>query len=236
MMNLILKQPNGSYEVIKVDKDMVFDPKEGEGFYFDNFSGSDYVVNLINGGSSIELVLGTEPPIKLVFNGMADLIKANSSNPDAPKTVLSIINDAEGIYDLQQTVLNPEFKGDDVYASLRELLDQNLASADKSNGVLIDDFGVLTEALSASAAGQVVSDSSTTPFARNEDSGLIFGGRADRPTGSRSSRASFNSTDDQNTPDPVNPTPPTSPTASTGVVVATLTSAITGNEDGATVT
>ncbi|WP_419765586.1 MAG: immunoglobulin-like domain-containing protein [Arcobacter sp.] len=236
MMNLILKQPNGSYEVIKVDKDMVFDPKEGEGFYFDNFTGSDYVINLLDGGSSIELILGTEPPIKLVFNGMVDLITANSLNPDAPKTVLSIINEAEGIYNLQQTVLNPDFKGDDVYASLRELLDQNLASADKSNGVLIDDFGVLTDALSASAAGQVVSDSSTTPPSIDIETAPTFGGRDARPTGSRSSRGGNNSSEDNPPQDVVPPvvTPPTTTGTPTTATVNLSTADV--NEDDASVT
>uniref|UniRef100_UPI003D1102B2 hypothetical protein n=1 Tax=Arcobacter sp. TaxID=1872629 RepID=UPI003D1102B2 len=185
MMTLVLKHQDGSQETIKVDKNMSFSPKAGEQFYIDNSSGSKYTLNLVNGDSSVQLVFNTEPKIKLVFDGIVDLIKANDVEN---KTVLSVLNDSEGIKNLEQTVLNTEFKSDDVISSLRDLLNEGLATVDKVHGVIIDDFGSLTEALASAAAGGPTGDGSTTPSFTLDVPDTTFGGLGDRTLGTRTSR------------------------------------------------
>ncbi|RXJ98618.1 hypothetical protein CRU98_09615 [Arcobacter sp. CECT 8986] len=155
MLNLIVKEPNGTYDVVAVKEDMVITPKAGQQFYFDNYSGSNYTFNLVDGDKSIELIINLDPPVKIVFNDMVDLI----TDQNGPKTVLSMIDNPTGIYDLQNTVMNSNFKGDDVISSLKDMLSKSeLASND---GIVIDDFGSLSSALDAAAAGGPQGDTST---------------------------------------------------------------------------
>ncbi|ADG94177.1 von Willebrand factor type A [Arcobacter nitrofigilis DSM 7299] len=185
-MNLIIKEPNGSYREIEVNKNTTFSPKEGEQYFLDNSKNPGYSLNLIDGQSSIQLIIGTNPKLKLTFDGMADLIK---SNGEENKTVLSVIYDKEGMTDLKDTVLNPDFKSDDIIRDLQARLDENLTSSDKPNGVIIDDFGSLTSAMEAASAGeQVVSDSSTTPTSINNDIDLNLN-PDNRPDGFRTTRS-----------------------------------------------
>lgn len=83
MLNLIIKEPNGDYEVLKVHENMTFKPKEGQQFYFDNYSGSNYTFNLLDGDKSIELIVNTRPRVKIVFEDMVELINKTGNNPDS---------------------------------------------------------------------------------------------------------------------------------------------------------
>ncbi|MGB7400953.1 MAG: cadherin repeat domain-containing protein, partial [Arcobacter sp.] len=213
-MNLIIKQPNGSYREIEVNKNTTFTPKEGEQYFLDNSKNPGYALNLIDGESSIQLVLGTNPKLKLTFDGMADLIK---SNGEENKTVLSVIYDKEGMTDLKETVLNPDFKSDDIIKDLEARLDENLTNADKPNGVIIDDFGSLASAMEASAAGEVVSDSSTTPDATNNEVPLNLN-PGERPDGFRTTRSvgTIGNNAGRNTTDNIEDTPTTPGTTFSG--------------------
>ncbi|PHO17513.1 hypothetical protein CPU12_10110 [Malaciobacter molluscorum LMG 25693] len=155
MLNLIVKEPNGKYDVVSVKEDMVISPKAGQQFYFDNYSGSNYTFNLVDGDKSIELIINLDPPVKIIFNDMVDLI----TNQGDEKTVLGMINNPTGIYDLQNTVMNTNFKGDDVISSLKDMLSKSELGT--NDGILIDNFGSLSSALDAAAAGGPQGDTST---------------------------------------------------------------------------
>ena len=153
MLNLFIKEPDGNYSSIKVDSNMNLNIKDGQQLYFDSYYES-FTVSLIDGDKSIKIVFELAgEQVTLVLNNMASLIN-QSGEKDAGKTVLSVITDVEGILDLQETVFNTNFSGDDVIAALKEKL---LASAgEKAHGVVIDGFGSLFSALEASAAGENV--------------------------------------------------------------------------------
>ncbi|RXJ80097.1 immunoglobulin-like domain-containing protein [Arcobacter sp. F2176] len=232
-MNLIIKQPNGSYREIEVNKNTTFTPKEGEQYFLDNSKNPGYALNLIDGESTIQLTLGTNPKLKLTFNGMADLIK---SNGEVNKTVLSVIYDKEGVTDLKETVLNPDFKSDDIIKDLEARFDENLANADKPYGVIIDDFGSLASAMEASAAGEVLSDSSTTPNATDNDIPLDLN-PGERPDGFRTTRSILNVPGTGGTPTPNDPEDTgTSVSPSTTVTSTVSLSATDTNEAAGTVT
>ena len=150
MLNLFIKEPDGNYSSISVDSNMNLNIKDGQQLYFDSYYES-FTVSLVDGDKSVKIVFELAgEQVTLVLNNMANLIKQSGEN-DSGQTVLSVITDVEGILDLQETVFNTNFSGDDVIAALKEKL---LASAgEKAHGVVIDSFGSLFSALEASAAG-----------------------------------------------------------------------------------
>ncbi|WP_419771265.1 MAG: cadherin domain-containing protein [Candidatus Marinarcus sp.] len=186
MINIVVKSADGSFEVLSVNDAMQFVPKEGDQFYIDNLSGGNYTFNLTDSDKSIELIVNDgSQRISLVFKDMVDLVQKGTDGHSA-KTVLGVLDDPEGFYEFQQTVLNSDFKGDDVIASLKELLAQSDASTDKPNGVIIDNFTSLANALSAAAAGGAEGDGSSFTgqfdFSSNALDPAAGRGRADGDT------------------------------------------------------
>ncbi len=86
---------------------------------------------------------------------MAELIKQSENiTSEKAKTVLGIMDDDDGMKELNETALNNEFQGDKVITDLKELLsDTSNPDENYQNGIIIDDFGSLLEKLDAAAAG-----------------------------------------------------------------------------------
>ncbi|RXJ83195.1 immunoglobulin-like domain-containing protein, partial [Arcobacter sp. CECT 8985] len=228
MLNLIIKETDGSYNVVTVKEDMVITPTAGQQFYFDNYSGSKYTFNLVNGDKSIELIINDDPTVKIVFNDMVDLISKQEDG--AEKTVLSVIDNPTGIYDLQNTVMNTNNSSDDVINSLKEMLaDSSLGSKD---GVVIDDFGSLSSALDAAAAGGVQGDTSTfTPLNSIETAeSNDLEGRSRLDTNVNNP---FGSPDISSDPTPLTPT---NQEATEVTITLSATSQITEDDDSITYT
>ncbi|WP_417334290.1 hypothetical protein, partial [Halarcobacter sp.] len=181
MIKVIIKNVDGSKEVRELTEGMVIKPEPGQQFYFDNLDSKKHVMSLTDGESSIELTFDSDGQ-KYVFNfqGMADLIKESNLSSEN-KSVLGIINDQEGMDELNQTVLNPEFKSDNIIRELKDLLAQTDGNANQ-NGIIIDDFGSLVEQLDAAAAGESASNGSSTFYAADALSGNTYGADA-RGTG-----------------------------------------------------
>ncbi len=162
MIKLIIKNPNGLVETKEISENTTFSPSAGQQFYFDNSDGSrQYTFNLKDGESSIELVFaGNGERIVIVLENMADFIKASDGIAnEKEKTVLGIMNDEDGLKELNETALNYDFEGDNVISQLKELLaDTNNPDPTFLDGIVIDGFGALAEQLDAAAAGGEVGD------------------------------------------------------------------------------
>ncbi|RXJ77344.1 hypothetical protein CRV03_06570, partial [Arcobacter sp. F155] len=182
MIKVIIKNVDGSKEVKELTEGMLIKPEPGQQFYFDNLDSKKHVMNLTDGEASIELTFDADGQ-KYVFNfqGMADLIR-ESNLTSKNKSVLGIINDQEGMDELNQTVLNPEFKSDNIIRELKDLLSKGTAGEEIQNGIIIDDFGALAEQLDAAAAGGATSNGSSTFYAADALSGNTYGADA-RGTG-----------------------------------------------------
>ncbi len=155
MIKLILKNIDGSQSTQDISKDISINTSLGQELYFINLDGLEYNINLVEDEKSIELVFnknGIEQ--KILIHNMTDLIKTSEQLPlEKSKSILGIINDQEGLSELNSTALNNDFKGDNVIRALKELLDESPQGEDTNNGVIIDSFGALLENLGASAAG-----------------------------------------------------------------------------------
>ncbi|AXH10801.1 large adhesive protein [Malaciobacter halophilus] len=178
MLKLIVKEANGEVKSLDVTDNLVITPKAGQQYYFNNLDGHQYTMNLQDSEKSIVLNmdLGTQK-VKIIFKNMVDLVLEENIQD---KSVLGIIKDEEGLDELNQTVLNDNFNGDDVIKSLKDLLAQSSTNPEETNGVIIDDFGSLTSMLEAAAAGGSEGDTSTfRPINFNEtDDVNILGGRS----------------------------------------------------------
>ncbi|NVJ54329.1 MAG: hypothetical protein HWD90_11565, partial [Campylobacteraceae bacterium] len=174
MIKVIIKNTDGSKEVKELTDGMVIKPEPGQQFYFDNLDAKKYKFNLSDGGDSIEILFNKDGQrYTFKFEDMAKLIKESSSLTEN-KSVLGIINDQEGMDELNQTVLNPEFKSDNIIRELKDLLAQTDGNANQ-NGIIIDDFGALAEQLDAAAAGETTSNGSSTFFTSDAVSGNTYG-------------------------------------------------------------
>ncbi|RYA23239.1 hypothetical protein CRU96_08705, partial [Malaciobacter halophilus] len=178
MLKLMIKELNGEVKSLDVTENLVITPKAGQQFYFNNLDGHKYTMNLQDSEKSVVLNmdLGTTK-VKIVFKNIVDLILEENVED---KNILGIIKDEEGLEELNQTVLNDDFKGDDVIKSLKDLLAQSSINPEETNGVIIDDFGSLTSMLDAAAAGGAEGDTSTfRPINFNDaDDVNILGGRS----------------------------------------------------------
>ncbi|NQY21452.1 MAG: hypothetical protein HRT40_09110, partial [Campylobacteraceae bacterium] len=58
------------------------------------------------------------------------------------KSVIGVVNDAEGFRELEETVLNSNYHDDKIIDRLKDLLAESTTS-EGINGVIIDDFGSL---------------------------------------------------------------------------------------------
>ncbi|WP_424712504.1 immunoglobulin-like domain-containing protein [Malaciobacter marinus] len=143
MLKLMIKELNGEVKSLDVTENLVITPKAGQQFYFNNLDGHKYTMNLQDSEKSVVLNmdLGTTK-VKIVFKNIVDLILEENVED---KNILGIIKDEEGLEELNQTVLNNDFKGDDVIKSLKDLLAQSSINPEETNGVIIDDFGSLNE-------------------------------------------------------------------------------------------
>ncbi|SKB51338.1 immunoglobulin-like domain-containing protein [Malaciobacter marinus] len=178
MLKLMIKEANGEVKSLDVTENLVITPKAGQQFYFNNLDGHKYTMSLQDSEKSVVLNmdLGTTK-VKIIFKNIVDLILEENIED---KNILGIIKDQEGLDELNQTVLNDDFKGDDVIKSLKDLLAQSSINPEETNGVIIDDFGSLTSVLEAAAAGGAEGDTSTfRPINFNEtDDVNILGGRS----------------------------------------------------------
>lgn len=77
MLKLIIKESNGEFSILNIKNNVTLNPKEDEHFYFDNYSNLDYKLDLINENKSIQLTIGTNPSIKIVFNNMVKIGRAH---------------------------------------------------------------------------------------------------------------------------------------------------------------
>ncbi|RXJ89405.1 hypothetical protein CRV01_07945, partial [Arcobacter sp. CECT 8983] len=174
MIKVIIKNVDGSKEVRELTDGMVIKPEPGQQFYFENLDAKKYKFNLSDGEDSIEILFNKDgQKYKFKFEDMAKLIKESSLLTEN-KSVLGIINDQEGMDELNQTVLNPEFKSDNIIRELKDLLAQTDGSTNQ-NGIIIDDFGSLAEQLEAAAAGESTSNGASTFFASEAISGNTYG-------------------------------------------------------------
>ncbi|WP_147525221.1 immunoglobulin-like domain-containing protein [Malaciobacter canalis] len=178
MLKLMIKEANGEVKSLDVTENLVISPKAGQQFYFNNLDGHKYTMSLQDSEKSVVLNmdLGTTK-VKIIFKNIVDSILEENIED---KNILGIIKDQEGLDELNQTVLNDDFKGDDVIKSLKDLLAQSSINPEETNGVIIDDFGSLTSVLEAAAAGGAEGDTSTfRPINFNDaDDVNILGGRS----------------------------------------------------------
>ncbi|MCJ8328075.1 MAG: hypothetical protein MJK08_13350, partial [Campylobacterales bacterium] len=74
------------------------------------------------------------------------------------KSVIGVVNDAEGFRELEETVLNSNYHDDKIIDRLKDLLAESTTS-EGINGVIIDDFGSLYALMeAASSSGEMKSD------------------------------------------------------------------------------
>ena len=155
MIKLILKNIDGSQSTQNISKDISLDTSLGQELYFINLDGLEYSINLVEDEKSIELVFinnGIEQ--KILIHNMTDLIKTSEQlTLKESKSVLGIINDQEGLNELNNTALNDDFKSDNVIRALKELLEESPQGEDITNSIIINSFSSLLENLGASAAG-----------------------------------------------------------------------------------
>lgn len=157
MLKIIIKDLEGVQNIDILSKEKTLFVKESQQIFFDNLDAKKYSFNLLDGENSIELKFldknGEYTHIKL--ENMANLIKKSYGvKNENLKTVLGIINDDEGMNELEQTVLNPSFQGNDIISNLKELLSKSEQDEENVNGIIIDDFGSLVEALESSEANE----------------------------------------------------------------------------------
>lgn len=165
MIELITKNLDGTQTIKSITNNETIIPTKSQQLFFNNLEGQKYTFNLLDGEKSIELVFldkdGQHTKIKL--ENIAELIKSSDVvTNESSKTVLGIIDDKEGMDELEQTALNSDFQGDNVISELKELLSTSSQGEDFLNGIIIDDFGSLVEVLDAAAAGE--NDSSASGF------------------------------------------------------------------------
>lgn len=157
MIKLITKNFDGTQNIKEILNEEIIYPKQSQQFYFDNIAGRKYTFNLVDGEKSIELIFldknGEQTKIKLV--DMAELIKQSDDTLiENSKSVLGIIDDSEGMSELSETALNPDFQGDNVISQLKELLSNSDKGEDFQDGIIIDDFASLVEIIEVTAAGE----------------------------------------------------------------------------------
>ncbi len=117
MVKLIIKNSDGTVEVKELTKGMTFKPKSGQQFYFDNLDSKKYTFSSNN-----------EETINLTFDNNAQKYTFNfefKEKEHSEKPILGIINDQKGMDELNQTVLKPEFKSDNIINDLKALLEQS---------------------------------------------------------------------------------------------------------------
>ena len=193
MIKLITKNFDGTQTIKNISHNETITPTKSQQLFFNNQEGQKYTFNLVDGEKSIELVFldkdGQHTKIKL--ENMVELIKSSDVvTNESSKTVLGIIDDKEGMDELEQTALNSDFQGDNVISELKELLASSSQGEDFLNGIIIDDFGALVEVLDAAAAGEDESSSGTFTNTSLEASASSY---------SVDSRASGTSYEDANT-------------------------------------
>ncbi|WP_072682306.1 DUF5801 repeats-in-toxin domain-containing protein, partial [Arcobacter sp. LA11] len=179
MIKLIIKNPDGSQTTKEITQDTTLSPSAGQQFYFDNTDGSrKYTFNLSDGDESVELIFaGNGERLVLNLKGMAELIKqSDDAVNENTKTVLGIMDDNDGMKELNETALNNDFQGDKVISELKELLaDTTNPDEDYQNGIIIDDFGALLERLDAAAAGGELGQGSGFTNDTIDPSGQVYG-------------------------------------------------------------
>ncbi|MFY9075995.1 hypothetical protein OZZ08_13695, partial [Malaciobacter mytili] len=155
MLKGMLKGQVGEAKILELNKNLVLDLSEKEQFFIDNSEGINYKINLIDNDKSIQIVFETNPQISIVLNNIVNLISTKDC-------VLGIINTKEGLDELNQTVLNPNFEGDNIIASLKKLLSTSSLGEDIKDGIIIDDFASLTTAIEVTAAGNSIKADTST--------------------------------------------------------------------------
>ncbi len=179
MIKLIIKNPDGSQTTKEITQDTTLSPSKGQQFYFDNTDGSrKHTFNLADGEESVELIFaGNGERLVINLKGMAELIKqSDNAVNENTKTVIGIMDDNDGMKELNETALNNEFQGDKVISDLKELLsDTTNPDEDYQNGIIIDDFGSLLERLDAAAAGGELGQNSGANSGIIDPSGQAYG-------------------------------------------------------------
>ncbi len=156
MLKIIIKDiSTQETKVLELNNNVDFKLKENEQFFIDNSEGSIYKIELINNEKSLKILFQTNPNIEIILKDVVELVSNN-------KSILGIIDTKEGLEELNKTVLNDNFEGDNVISSLKEMLSKSSLSEDIKDGIIIDDFGSLTNAMEATAAGNEIIENIST--------------------------------------------------------------------------
>ncbi len=173
MIKLISKGQSNSTEIKTVIKDMILNPSKGEQFFINNSEGLKYKINLINNEKSIEIVLETNPQLKIIFKNFVDVI----SDSDDKKSVICLLNTKEGLEEFNKA--NLSFKDEELIENLKKLLSSSSIKGNAKDGIVIDDFKSLTDSMQATAAGaEIKSDSSifkSYEFNDENESNIVAG-------------------------------------------------------------
>lgn len=157
-MLLVIKKTTEEIKEIDISKSIGLNVKKGEHFYLDNSKGFDYKINLVESKNIVQLQIESEPTIKITFNNMLPLL----SNKQA---LIGLINTKEGLTEFTQVVNADTNYDSNIIDNLKELLSQSSLGKDIKDGIIIDDFTSLTNALSEIASGE--DNSSASKFIPN---------------------------------------------------------------------
>ncbi|RXI37114.1 hypothetical protein CRU99_12420, partial [Malaciobacter mytili] len=160
MLTMTIKYHTGNIQIKTITKDLILDPLKGEQFFIDNSEGRNYNISLIDDNKSVQVTVETTPQIKIIFKNFVNLI----SDLEDKESAIGILNNKEGLKELNQIVLNPVPQSGDIINNLKELLASSSLENISKNGIIIDDFYSLTEALKASAEGNSTISNSSTFF------------------------------------------------------------------------
>ncbi|MFY9073617.1 hypothetical protein OZZ08_01565, partial [Malaciobacter mytili] len=158
MTTIIIKNQAGNTQVKTLTKDIVLNPLKGEQFFIDNSQGLKYKINIIENQKSVEILIETNPQIKIIFKNFIDIISDLKDNESA----FCLLNTKEGLEEFNKTILNPNFSASDIIDNLKELLSTSNLRTDVKDGLVVDDFNSLMLAIESTASGnEIISNAST---------------------------------------------------------------------------
>ena len=177
-MKMIIKDTDGSVRQVEVENGMNVDVQPGQQIFVTGANKSDFSTSDDNQDMSLHLVDENGEKITIELPGMAGLVASNDpTDPFGLTTALGVSTTAEGDAEIDKIVNNPELEIGQIIDQLKEALAQSNSGADK-DGTVIDDFGSMTEALTASAADATPLSNTKITHEETTDSDLVKNAKA----------------------------------------------------------